>query len=344
MTDAQWELLLRLVRGESVEPLPVGFIIDSPWLPNWAGMSILDYYTDDQLWMQANLKAIEQFPEVMFLPGFWSEYGMCTEPSAFGAKCVWPEDEFPFAKKVLDDFDDIARLEKPKCATDGLPPFVLKRLVHRRGDIEKAGHKIRFAVARGPLNVASYLLGHTELLVGVKTNPDEVHRLLAIVTEFLVDWLRLQIDSIDSIDAVLTLDDLVGFLGDDDFQQFALPYLKQIYDACDVSVKAFHNDAHGLITAKYLEPIGINVFNFAFEHPIAEIRKLAGQSVVMLGNLPPRDVLAQGSPDDVRRGVAEMLAPIEDRRRILCSCGGGMPPGVPTENIAAFCEAVKAAG
>ena len=31
----------------------------------------------------------------MFLPGFWSEYGMCTEPSAFGAKCVWYENAFP---------------------------------------------------------------------------------------------------------------------------------------------------------------------------------------------------------------------------------------------------------
>ena len=31
----------------------------------------------------------------MFLPGFWAEYGMCTEPSAFGAKLVWTEDDFP---------------------------------------------------------------------------------------------------------------------------------------------------------------------------------------------------------------------------------------------------------
>jgi len=41
---------------------------------------------------------------------------------------------------------------------------------------------------------------------------------------------------------------------------------------------------------------------------------------VLLGNLPPRDVLAQGTPEDVRRGVAEVLGPIQDRRRVIVSC------------------------
>ena len=83
MTDQHWQTLLNVINGETVNPLPVGFIIDSPWLPNWYGIKILDYFTNDELWLNANLKAINDFPDVMFLPGFWSEYGMCTEPSAF---------------------------------------------------------------------------------------------------------------------------------------------------------------------------------------------------------------------------------------------------------------------
>ena len=45
----------------------------------------------------ANLKAVRTFPQIMFLPGFWSEFGMCTEPSAFGTKCRWAEHDLPFA-------------------------------------------------------------------------------------------------------------------------------------------------------------------------------------------------------------------------------------------------------
>jgi uroporphyrinogen decarboxylase len=69
------------------------------------------------------------------------------------------------------------------------------------------------------------------------------------------------------------------------------------------------------------------------------MRRLAGQEVSLLGNVPPRDVLALGSPEDVARSVAEALASTDDRRRIILSCGGGTPPGVPTANLDAFCAA-----
>jgi hypothetical protein len=49
MTDQQWATLLAVIRGEDIRPLPVGFIIDSPWLPNWAGYSILDYFADGKI-------------------------------------------------------------------------------------------------------------------------------------------------------------------------------------------------------------------------------------------------------------------------------------------------------
>ena len=336
MTDAQWQDLLRVMGGERLNPLPVGAIVDSPWLPGWAGISMLDYFSDPQAWLDANRKAVSQFPQVMFLPGFWAEYGMCTEPSAFGAKCIWHENAFPSVEKSLADHAAVDRLRKPDCRTNGLLPFVLKRLARCRRAIEKAGHRIRFAVARGPLNIASYLLGHTEFLMGVKTQPAETHRLLGLVTEFLVDWIGLQADTFDSIDGILLLDDLVGFLRDDDFQQFALPYLKRVYDSRDVRAKFLHNDAHGLVTARHLTAMGVNLFNFSFHHSLGEMRRQAGPSVVLVGNIPPRDVLAQGTPNDVRRSVAEALASIDDPQRIVLSAGGGMPPGVTTENLEAL--------
>ena len=51
--------------------------------------------------------------------------------------------------------------------------------------------------------------------------------------------------------------------------------------------------------------------------------------------------LAAGTPDQVRRETRAMVESVEDKRRILFSCGGGMPPNVSTENIEAFCQAVR---
>ncbi len=56
-------------------------------------------------------------------------------------------------------------------------------------------------------------------------------------------------------------------------------------------------------------------------------------------------ILAQCStPEDVRRGVHAMLDAFGDTSRLIVSCGGGMPPGVPTDNIRAFIAAVAERG
>lgn len=207
MKDAQWEALLAIIGGEQLRPLPTGFIIDSPRLPNWVGHSILDFFTSEHLWFEAHMKAHTSFENTWFLPGFWSEYGMCTEPSAFGAVSMWTENEFPFAKRVVRSPHEVDRLDKPNPRQDGLLPFVIKRLLHCRPEIERNGYKIRFAIARGPLNIASFLMGTTEFLTALKTDPERMHQLLNTITDFLVDWIAYQRDCLPTIDGLLVLDD-----------------------------------------------------------------------------------------------------------------------------------------
>ena len=247
MNDQQWNDLVAIIRGETLPSLPTGFIIDSPWLPNWAGGTTLDYFTNERFFFDANLKAIRTFPQTMFLPGFWSEYGMCTEPSAFGAVSIWEEDQFPFAKKVLRSAADVEFLEKPNARKDGLLPFVIKRLQHLQPEIEKEGHKIRFAVARGPLNIASFLMGATEFLLAIKTDPELMHRLLTITTDFLVDWIAYQRESFPSIDGILLLDDIVGFVGQQRLRSFRPSlFKKSVQRGCDREVFPQRRAVQGL--------------------------------------------------------------------------------------------------
>lgn len=339
MTNEQWEKLLAVIDGQVLDPLPVGFVIDSPWLPGWAGTTALDYYTGEQIWFDANLKAVTQFPDVMFLPGFWSEYGMCTEPSAFGAKCSWQETELPHAARIITDFQATGSISKPNPAKDGLLPFVLQRLKHCQARIEEQGHHIKFAVARGPQNIASFLAGTTEFLMAIRSDPEQVHKLLGTITDFTIDWLKLQAQTFPSIDGVFILDDIVGFIGDDDFKVTALPYLERIFQSLDVAVRFFHNDAGGLVCAPYLSQMGVNLFNFSYQHTLAEMKDLTNNTVTLLGNIPTREVLAAGTPEDVRNRVAAAIESVADKTRIILSCGGGMPPNVPTENIEAFLRA-----
>ena len=339
MTDQQWNLLLKTISGEVKAPLPVGFIIDSPWLPNWYGVPILDYFSNDEIWLSANLKAVREFPDVLFLPGFWSEYGMCTEPSAFGVRCTFPRNEFPHAHKVLLPVDDIDSLPSPDPRTDGLLPMVLNRLKLARPRIEDAGHKIRFAVARGPLNIACYLVGTVEFLTMLMLDPAKAERMIRKITLFLKEWIDLQREAIASIDGIFLLDDIIGFLGEDEFRAFGLPVFKELFGT-DVGVRFLHNDARCSVSAPYLPEMGVNLFNMGFDITLNELKTLTGNRVTLLGNIPPRDVLAAGTPQDVKRATTELVRSLQDRSKVILSCGGGMPPAVESENIRAFIEAV----
>jgi uroporphyrinogen-III decarboxylase len=341
MTDKQWNDLVAIANGKKQERYIPGFIIDCPWLPNWYGIDILDYFTNDDLWLKANLKAIETFPEVIFLPGFWSEYGMCTEPSAFGAKCIYWKNEFPFAEKIIHTTDDILNLKMPNPETDGMLPFMLNRLVKNKPAIESAGHKIRFSVSRGPLNIASFLMGTTELLTTMMMEPDAVHKLMRVVTDFLKDWHRLQREAIPTIGGIMMLDDIVGFVGEEEFMEFGFPYIKELYDV-DAEVKLFHNDADCTMSIKHYPAMGINLYNPGTHMTVAEMMEITNNQMTILGNIPPRDVLAAASAEEVRKVTKEMLAGVKNPARIMPSCGGGMPPKVSSENIRAFIEALKA--
>jgi uroporphyrinogen decarboxylase len=340
MTDKQWTELKAVIDGEILSPLPVGFIIDSPWLPNWYGISILDYFSSDQLWLDANLKAIETFPDAMFLPGFWSEYGMCSEPSAFGAKSSFPENEFPHAFPNIGSVEQIPDLEVPNPVKDGLGPFILNRLKLAQPAIEEAGHHIRFSVSRGPLNIASYLMGTTEFLMAMITNPDETHLLIRKISDYLQGFHALQKQLFPSIDGILMLDDIIGFISEEQFVEFGLPYFKELYNT-DLTIKFLHNDANCMESITNLPEMGVNLFNMGFDTDLNQLKELTGNTVTMLGNIPPRDVLARGSAEEVKSATLKLLKDLNDPSRIVLSCGGGMPPEVSTENIQAFMETVK---
>jgi uroporphyrinogen decarboxylase len=340
MTDQQWEMLKKIVKGETVKPLPIGFIIDCPWLPNWYGIKILDYFSNDELWLKANLKAINDFPDVMFLPGFWSEFGMCTEPSAFGVRCTFSENEFPHAHRVIESVDDIDSLPQPNPKTDGLLPFMLNRLKLAQHKIESAGHKIRFAVARGPLNIASYLMGSTEFLTTMMMQPEKAETLMKKITTYLKDWLGLQMETFPSIDGIFLLDDIIGFMGEAEFRNFGLPYFKELYSP-NVSVKFLHNDAPCKVSAPILPEIGINLFNMGFDITLNELKELTQNKITLLGNIPPRDVLAAGDNSKIAEVTSQLVSSLKDKSKVIFSCGGGMPPNVSSEAIKTFINAVR---
>jgi len=170
--------------------------------------------------------------------------------------------------------------------------------------------------------------------------PEIVHKLLRIITDFLKAWHKLQKDTLPTIDGIMMLDDIVGFIGEQEFLEFAYPYLKELYNI-QAGVKLFHNDADCTVSVKYYPELGINLFNPGTQMTVKELMEVTSNRMTILGNIPPRDILAAGTPDIIARAVKDLLADTPDHTRLMLSCGGGMPPAVSSKNLHAFIRAAR---
>jgi len=85
----------------------------------------------------------------------------------------------------------------------------------------------------------------------------------------------------------------------------------------------------------------VNMFNMGFEISLNDLKDLTQHKVTLLGNIPPRDVLARGTREDVVRETMSLLDSLKEPKQVIFSCGGGMPPGVTSENLAAFVKTVR---
>lgn len=341
MNAEKWDIIKRCARGEEFAVPPVALIVDSPWIPGYLGISTLDYLTIPEVWLEANLRVEREFAEVIFLPGFWAEVGMCAEPSAFGCKVSLYANKTPVAYPMVSGIEELDRLSPPNPLTDGFMPMILN--LHRRMEsrINDAGHVLKMVAARGPLTVATHLMGVSNFLLGMKLETAATHRLLRMTTTLVKDWLQAQAEVLKSPEGILVLDDIAGFMSPKDYQEFAHPYLKEIFDAFPVPVKIFHNDTDNPVSYKFLRDLGFHIFNFTHLQPLAKVRELVGPDICLLGNVPPLDVLALGTPEQVRDSAVDCLRQHPARKGLILSAGGGTSPGTPSANIHALAAAAK---
>ena len=344
MRPEQWQSFKRAAKRASDGSAPVALIVDSPWIPGYLGIGHLDYYLDPEAWFQANLRIVREFSDIIMFPSWWVEYGMAIEPSAYGSRIhFWP-DQPPAQSPALRSIADAGNLPAINPQTDGLMPFALHRYRTQRNRILDAGYIIPAVAARGPLCTAAFLRGVSEFMMDIVDSPEAVHKLLAHTTDTAIAWLKAQAEAAgDTVEGILVLDDIVGFLSGRAYKEFAHPYLKRICDAFPPDwVKVYHNDANVRPFLGELPETGFDVLNWSHKLDVAEARAKTGGRLCLMGNVPPLDMGVRGSADAVRDCARAILEKTQGAGLIL-SVGGGVSPGMPKENMLALSEALALA-
>ena len=338
---SSWEDFKLAAKLGAPPRVPVALIVDSPWLPGYAGIDTRDYFLFTETWLEINKDLLTRFPDVVWLPGFWVEYGMAAEPSAFGARLRFYTDRPPSIEPVMPDLAHWAEVSPPNPQEDGLMPLVLRLYKVMEERLQADGLGIRMVAARGPMPTASWLVGIPGLMEGLITEPELTTRLLEMVTTGLIRWLHAQLDTLRQPEGILLLDDLVGMVSKRHYEALIQPHLRRIFDEFEGLIRVYHNDTPCPHLLGSLAETNFDVFNFSHTTDIAEVKAKMGHRVALLGNVAPLDLGVRGTPEQVYQAALDCLAKAAPGGGMILSFGGGVSPGTPPENIDALRQAAQ---
>jgi uroporphyrinogen decarboxylase len=192
------------------------------------------------------------------------------------------------------------------------------------------------------LCTAGFVRGTTHFMIDLVEDPKGAHRLIDLCTRVIIDWLKAQHKAMgDTVESIFILDDIVGFINEEHYMEFAHPYLKRICDAFPADwVKLYHNDAEVDACLDHLPDAGFNVLNWGKQKHISEVKRRVGDRMVLMGNVNPLEIAVRGTPDEVKDETLEVLE-ASGGERVILSVGGGVSPGMPRENVLAMLEALE---
>ncbi len=339
--NSAWADFLMAARGAEPDRVPVALLADCRYIARAFDMNMLDFFMYPERWLNAYLTLNARFPNVVFLPGFWVEFGTATEASAFGTALLWRGDQPPAIRPLGVPIEQWSHLSQPDPYTDGLMALALHRYWNlEHNDELPEPYRIRFAAARGPFAIASHLVGANVFMAALDDEHHVRHalHLLDILVETTIRYLQAQLGCLRAPTGIILLDDTTGMLTSSQFEQIAMPYLQRIFESFDGLVRVYHNSTPCVHLLPAIAHLNFEVFHFSHQMDMRSVKAALLPKAVM-GNLPPLGTLAHGSPEQVADMATRCLESLTDHTGVILSAGGFLHPDTPPENIDALFEA-----
>lgn len=166
-----------------------------------------------------------------------------------------------------------------------------------------------------------------------------LHSLLQKFATSMAKYIKYQADS--GAQAVQIFDSWATELSPVDFEEFSLPYLKQIVEAVkqthpDLPIILYASGSGGLL--ERLALTGVDVVSLDWTVDMAEGRRRLGPNIAVQGNVDPGVLF--GSKEFITSRINDTVKKAGRRKHIL-NLGHGIVVGTPEENVAHFFEVAK---
>ncbi|MCC8199760.1 MAG: uroporphyrinogen decarboxylase [Tannerellaceae bacterium] len=333
------DLILRVLRGENVERVPV-------WMMRQAGRFLPEYrklrekYTfferckTPELACEITLQPIRRLgvdAAILFSD-------ILVVPEAMGVEVQLVEKVGPILPSTIRRKEDLKKVRVPDIQESLGYVFDAIRLIRQ----ELAGQVPLIGFAGAPWTLLCYMVQgkgsktFDEAKRFCYTSPEAAHSLLQMITDTTITYLEAQIEA--GADLVQLFDSWAGLVGPEDFSVFCQPYIHQIVSAVKekAPVIVFAKGAwHSLPS---LRDTGTNALGIDWCLTPELARTLAGGSVVLQGNFDPAKLYAP--IPFIEKEVGKMLERF-GKNKYIANLGHGILPDIPVEHAKAFVETVK---
>lgn len=333
------DLLLRAAKGEKTERVPV-------WVMRQAGRILPEYRavrnklsgfielcTTPELAAKVTLQPVDilgvdaaiifsdilVIPEAMGLPyqmvekkGPWFENTISSETDLKKIKIADPESDLAYVDQALRITKKELNGRVPLIGFAGAPWTIFSYMV------EGSGSKT-FSKARKMLY----------------TQPELSHKLLDMITESTIKYLKMQIKA--GADLVQVFDSWAGILPPNQYDEFGLKYISKICDAInDVPVTVFAKGA--FFARKRMGLLNCETIGLDWNMSVEASRRLVGSSKTLQGNLDP--CLLYSSYAQIEKATEQMLERFGGHRHIA-NLGHGVYPDIEPDKVRCFIDTVK---
>jgi uroporphyrinogen decarboxylase len=168
------------------------------------------------------------------------------------------------------------------------------------------------------------------------SEPDAFHRLSEKLAATVAAFLTAQIEA--GASAVQLFDSWAGHLSLADYETFALPHTKSVFERVS-GAATIHYVGNGAHLVEAAASAGSEAMSVDWRTDIPAARRLTNGRVAFQGNLDPCVLL--GPRDGVVAKTREMLKRCAGEPGYVANLGHGILPEVPVENARAFIETVQ---
>lgn len=264
---------------------------------------------------------------------------LTTEAEAFGAEIAFSDVAVPAVSgHLLPDVESIYQLQVPSLSAGRIPAYLKANLLAARAVKDRP----LFAGCIGPFSLAGRLYDMSEIMMLIYENPDAAHTLLKKCTDFIEKYCLALKQT--GANGVVMAEPAAGLMSNDDCKTFSSQYVKRIVERVqdDNFIVVLHNCGNTGQCTEAMVSTGAAAYHFGNKCKMEEVIREVPPTALAMGNIDPVSVFKDGTPEQMRQTVTDLLEKMHPYPNFVLSSGCDTPPHTPIENIDAFFEALDA--